>query len=615
LLLAAAFLTTFPAFAKAPSAHSHPLQVSREGEQWAEQTLHRLTLQQKVGQLFMVWVRAEFLNVDNPSYVELRDQIRKYHVGSLAMTVPWDPPFLNRSEPYEAAELLNRLQRASPLPLLVAADFERGVPMRLKGATVFPHAMAFGAAGRLDYAEAFGRITGEEARAIGVHWNFFPDADVNSNPANPVINTRSFGEDPEQVGDLVAAYIRGAHSAGMMTTAKHFPGHGDTSTDSHLGVAQVSGNSDRLNSIEIPPFRKAIEAGVDAVMVAHVTVPALEPDPSRVATTSSLIVGDLLKKQLGFNGIVVTDALDMEGLTRLYAAQPGRAAVDAFKAGNDLLIIPLDLDAAYKAMLAAANTGEISRARIDASVLKILRAKAAIGLYRSRTVDLSALPHVVGKPENLALGQQVADGAVTLVRDNGKVLPLKSSGTNPTPSPYQALEPVIGGNLVIVFSDDVRTDSGRGFERQMKARAPQTNVIYVDSRIASPMSAQVLDAVAQAQTVIAAIYAVPVPGKPIAVGESAPVAISDAGNKLLEQVLDRAAAKTIVVAMGNPYLAQDFPGIQNYLCAFSNSTVSEISAVKALFGEISISGHLPVNIPNIAPRGAGIQRRASVAKE
>ena len=260
-----------PGLAKEKYQHPGPIYLDHGGEKWAQRTLKKLSLEEKVGQLFMVWVRAEFLNVNSPEYLQLRDTMSKYHVGSFAMTVPWEPPFLYRSEPYEAAELLNRLQQDSRLPLLFAADFERGVTMRLRGATPFPHAMAFGAAGKEDYAKAFGRITAEESRAVGVHWNFFPDADVNSNPANPIINTRSFGEDPEQVGDLVAAYIRGARAGGMMTTAKHFPGHGDTATDSHLSVAQVTGDRKRLNSVELPPFRKAIAAGVDSVMVAHVT--------------------------------------------------------------------------------------------------------------------------------------------------------------------------------------------------------------------------------------------------------------------------------------------------------------------------------------------------------
>ena len=294
--------SALPGLAKEKYQHAGPIHLDRDGEKWAEKTLRKLSLEEKVGQLFMVWVRAEFLNVNSPEYLQLRDSMSKYHVGSFAMTVRWEPPFLYRSEPYEAAELLNRLQQDSKLPLLFAADFERGVTMRLQGATPFPHAMAFGAAGKADYAEAFGRITAQESRAVGVHWNFFPDADVNSNPANPIINTRSFGEDPQQVGDLVAAYIRGARANGMMTTAKHFPGHGDTATDSHLSVAQVTGDRARLDSVELAPFRKAIAAGVDSVMVAHVTVPALEPDPNRVATTSPAIVTDLLKQRARLSG-------------------------------------------------------------------------------------------------------------------------------------------------------------------------------------------------------------------------------------------------------------------------------------------------------------------------
>jgi len=607
-------LMTCSAFGKEKYQQPGPIHLDREGEKWAEKTLQKLSLEEKVGQLFMIWVRAEFLNVNSPEYLELRDTMRKYHVGSFAMTVRWDPPFLYRNQPYEAAELLNRLQQDSKLPLLVAADFERGVTMRLHGATGFPHAMAFGATGRIDYAEAFGRITAQEARAIGVHWNFFPDADVNSNPANPIINTRSFGEDPQQVGDLVVAYIRGARANGMLTTVKHFPGHGDTATDSHLSVAQVTGDRARLNNVELPPFRKAIEAGVDSVMVAHVTIPALEPDPNRVATTSPAIVTDLLKKQLGFKGIVVTDALDMAGLTRLYSANIGRASVDAFKAGNDLLLIPADLDASYKAVLEAARSGEIPQAQLDASVLKLLKAKASLGLEKARLVNLDALSAAVGKPENLALGQQISDDSVTFVRDNGKLLPFKHSGTVQSGLPYQKVEEVRNGTVVVVLSEDVRTEAGRALEHQVKARVPDANVIYVDPRIAGAMSDDVLKAVDQAQGVIAAVYVVPTAGKAMqgANGLTNSVALNDSSGTLLQKILEHGAEKTAVLAMGNPYLAQDFPAVQNYLCTFSNATVSEISAVKALFGEIAIRGHLPVSIPNVAQRGAGIERQPQV---
>src|SRR5579864_214458 len=526
------------------------------------------------------------------------------------MTVHVDGPYLLRSEPYEAAELLNRLQRDSKLPLLFAADFERGVSMRLLGATIFPHAMAFGAVGNNEDAEKFGRVSAEEARAIGIHWNFFPDADVNSNPANPIINTRSFGEDPKQVGDLVAAYIKGAHEAGMMVTVKHFPGHGDTATDSHLGVASVNGDRARLDAVELPPFRQAIAAGVDSVMVAHVTVPALDSDPNHVATISTAVVSDLLEKQLGFKGLIVTDALDMAGLTHLFANNIERAAVEAFKAGNDLLIIPADLGASYDSMVKAVRSGEIPQQRLDRSVLKILKLKGSLGLNKTRTVDLGALPTLIGKPENIAFGQQVADSAITLVRDNGKVLPLKSKGTAKAGLPYMSREETHNESVVVLFSDDMRTESGRAFGREFRSRIPDARVIYVDPRTAAGMSDEVLKAVDEAQTVVAAVYVIPTAGK---IGNS--VAMADATGTLLQQMLDHAAEKTAVVAMGNPYLAGDFPKIENYMCTFSNATVSEMSAIKALFGEIPIRGHLPVSIPNIAQRGAGIERPAQVAQE
>jgi beta-N-acetylhexosaminidase len=601
LLLVLALI--LPAFAK---KHPPPASVSAmRGDKWAEKTLRGLSVEEKIGQVFMIWCRASFLNVENPEYLQWLEAMQKYHVGSFAMSVHVDGPFLLRTEPFEAAELLNRLQKESKLPLLIAADFERGVSMRLMGTTNFPHAMAFGADGRLEDAETFGRITAQESRAIGVHWNFFPDADVNSNPANPIINTRSFGEDPKQVGDLAVAYMKGAREAGMLTTVKHFPGHGDTATDSHLGVASVNGDRAHLDAIELPPFRQAIAAGVDSVMVAHVTVPALDSDPNHVASISPAVVSDLLEKQLGFKGLIVTDALDMAGLTHLFANNIGRAAVEAFKAGNDLLIIPPDLGASYDAMLKALRAGEISQERLNHSVLKILKIKGSLGLNKSRTVDLNGISVAVGKPENIAFGQQVAEAAITVVRDNGKVLPLKSKGTIQGGLPYMTKEETHNQVVAVLFSEDMRTESGRAFGREFRARIPDARVIYVDPRIAAGMSDDVLKAVDEAQTVVAAVYGIPTAGK---VGNS--VGMADASGTLLQQLLDHGAEKTAVVAMGNPYLASDFPKIENYMCTFSNATVSEVSAIKALFGEIPIRGHLPVTIPNVAQRGAGLERPA-----
>ena len=606
------FLLILPAFSKT-KYQPLPVRLDRDGEKWADKTLKKLSLEEKVGQVFMIWTRAQFLNVNSPEYAQLRDNMNKYHIGSFAMSVPYDAPFLYKTEPYEAAELLNNLQHDSKLPLLIAADFELGLSNRINGTTAFPNAMAIGATGRLDYAEKFGRITAEEARAIGVHWNFSPVADVNSNPDNPIINTRSFGSDPQRVGDLVSAYIRGAHSDGMLVTAKHFPGHGDTATDSHLGLAKVSGDRARLESVELPPFRKAIQAGVDSIMVAHVTAPALDSAPNSVSSVSPAIITGLLRHDLQFSGVVITDALDMAGLTRLYTAGIGREAVDAFKAGNDMLLIPPDLDAADRAMIAAVQSGEIPESRLDESVLKILKLKASLGLHKARPIDPAALDRTIGRPENITAGQQMADDAITLVRQKGPVLPLKKTGTIASGLPYQGMAEVHNRLVVIIFSDDVRLDAGRVLERQIKVRVPDANVVYTDPGLAGVLAERVLAVTRAADKVVVAVYTSPIAGKMVSSSGKVQNSVSLTGDsaKLFNAVIGSASAKTVVVAMGNPYLAKDFPEVQNYICTFSVAAVSEVSAIKALFGEIEIHGHLPVEIPGVAARGAGITRVAA----
>ncbi|HEY5162854.1 MAG TPA: glycoside hydrolase family 3 N-terminal domain-containing protein [Terriglobales bacterium] len=611
-LLAACLVPFAAAKDKEKFQASDPVRLDREGDKWAQKTLKKMSLEQKIGQLIMIWCRAEFLNVKDPEYIRMRDTMQKYHIGGFGMTVRVDGPFLLRNQPYEAAMLLNQLQRESELPLMFAADFERGLSMRLHGTTVFPHAMAFGADGSLADAEAFGRINAKEARAIGVQWNWFPDADVNSNPANPIINTRSFGEDPKQVGALVSAYIKGAHEGGMLTTAKHYPGHGDTATDSHLGLAAVEGDINRLDSIELPPFQDAINAGVDAIMVAHVTVKALEPDPKRVATTSSAVVTDLLKKKMGFQGLVVTDALDMNGLMRIYAGTgnpSGAAAVAALKAGNDMILIPGDIGGTYNGMLNAVKSGEIPLSQIDESVLKVLRAKASVGLNRARLVDVDNMKEVIATPEDIATGQRIAEAAVTLVRDNGDLLPLKRQprGTPEAANPYLRVDQSRNRTVAVIFSDDVRSENGRVFERELRQRVPEARIFFVDPRIAGGMTEQIMQAVGEAQAVIVPVYAIPSAGRVIA--------LQDATTNLMQRILQAAPGRTVVIALGNPYIARDFPAVQNYLCTFSNATVSELAAVKALFGEIAIRGKLPVTIPQVAQRGTGIERGAQTAQQ
>lgn len=614
-LLAVFMLLGSAAEPRDQSKHALARHVDRVDRAWAEKTLKSLSLEEKVGQLFMIRMRVELLNGRSPSYFELRNNIRKYHIGALAMSAPPQGRARDIRRRYEVITVLNQLQEESKLPLLVAGDFERGVlPAHLFGTTVFPHAMAFGAAGNLAYAEEFGRITAQESRALGVHWNLFPVADVNSNPANPIIGTRAFGANPEQVGNLVAAYIRGARANGMLTTAKHFPGHGNTATDSHVGVPVVNDDLDHLHAVDLPPFQKAIAAGVDAVMTAHVRVLALDPDPGRVATTSPAIMTGLLKNQLGFKGIVVTDALDMAGLVGLYAKNPGRVAVDAFKAGSDVLTEPYNLDACYRAMLDAVRSGEIGQDRLDASVLKILQAKASLGLEKNRLVDVAAIPRLVGSPESIAAGQRISDASITLVRDNGKVLPLRD-GRSDTKLRVVSQANAKPGLLVIILCDNRRAEDGRVLERQIRKRAPDARVVYVDPRVAAARSDEVLNAADRAQQVVVAVYVVPSAARTrtVARGQKNSASLPDSTARLLSKILAHAAGKTAVLAMGTPYLTEDFPTIQNYICTFSNATVSEVSATKALFGEIPIQGHLPVNLSNASVPDARTGHPAQVA--
>jgi beta-N-acetylhexosaminidase len=624
IVLAVALVGLVGSWVLSPEKHRDPAahRLSPEEQGWAQKTLGTLSLEEKVGQLFMIRMRVGVSGVRNPEYDRLSDSIRKYHIGALAMSAPPGARLLPSDHRYQTVVRLNQLQAESKLPLLVAGDFEQGVlPAQLFGTTVFPHAMAFGAAGKVAYAEEFGRITAQESRAIGVHWNLFPVADVNSNPANPIIGTRAFGANPEQVGELVAAYIRGARSNGMLTTAKHFPGHGNTGTDSHLAVARVDEDLDIVRSVDLPPFRKAIEAGVDAVMTAHIRVPALDPDPNLVATTSPAIVTGLLKNELGFKGIVVTDGLDMAGLTHLYAGNVGRAAVDAFKAGNDVLTMPADLDASYRAVLEAVRSGEISQQRLDASVLKILQAKAYLGLQKNRLVDIAAIPKLVGSPANVAAGQRISDASITLVRDNGKVLPLRqrASVTGASVQNVAFVHPRgkqdRHGVLVIVVCDNSRAQDGRVLEREITARTPEANVVYVDPRSAPRKTAGVLRAVDQARAVVVAVYIVPSAARSRKLGRSGkhPASLPDSTSTLFEKILDRASEKTEVLAMGNPYLTDDFPAIQNYICTFSNVTVSETSAVRALFGEIPMSGQMPVNLAGVSILASKNAQPAQVA--
>ena len=497
---------------------------------------------------------------------------------------------LQKAGPYAVGAFLNRMQRLARTPLMVGGDFERGASMRVDGATVFPHAMAFGATGDPSFARYEGEITAREARAMGVHWVYYPVADVNNNPDNPIINIRSFGENPQAVAGHVKAFIEGTHADKknyVLSTAKHFPGHGDTAVDTHLNLATITGEMDRLNHVELVPFRAAIEAGVDSIMTAHIAVPALAPS-HLPATLSRAILTDLLKKEMGFKGIVVTDALEMGGIAKEFGT--GDAAVRALEAGADTLLMPADPDAVVKAVVAAVQSGRLTRRRIQESVVKMLSAKERLGLDKKRFVDLEAIGDVVDSPEANEKAQQIADRAVTLVRNGGSMIPLAA--------PERA--------CYVVMPESPFSNAGQAFAAEVRRRVPKASVTVWDPTFSrAALDESILKLAACESYAVASFTSVAAyRGTVGMLGGELPHAL---------EVLIASGKPVALIALGNPYVLRNFAGVSAYLATFSNVPPCEVAAVRALFGEIDISGHLPVSIPGQAKYGDGIQVRATRA--
>jgi len=511
-----------------------------------------------------------------------------------------------RSSPLDVARTTNRLQSDSDLPLLVDADIERGLASRLTDVPSFPWAMAFGAINDPDEVKHFAAVTAREARAVGIEWALAPVADVNSNPANPIINDRSFGEDPRRVSALVSSYILGARENGLLVTAKHFPGQGDSSIDSHRGVPSVDGDLEHLEKFEFLPFEGAIHAGVDSIMLAHARVPAVDPDPDRIATISSKTVTGILRGMLGFKGVILTDAMEMKGITSLYDPKRGSptalASVDAVKAGCDVIMIPTDIDGAFHGIISAVQNGEIPESQINESVRRILAMKVSIGLDKSRLVNVAQAAELTGKAEDLAFAQKVADDAVTLVRNSGRMLPIRNNETaNPTSDGHRRL-------VAILLAEALESTNGREFEKALASRRPDAHIFYLDNRTASMRGLEVLDAVSKADEVVVVGYLIHHGAREF-VANGAPTTVfglMGSSGHLLHEILSMASQKTIFVAMGSPYIIEGFPEIQNYICTYAMAATSEISAVKALFGELENEAKLPVTLPGVAPRGSSL---------
>jgi beta-N-acetylhexosaminidase len=578
-----------------------PRSLDRDAERWVQSTLKKMSVEEKVGQMIVSSFQSNFMSTDSEDFETLVKAVHEQKVGGFHVfggTEAVPPVLLNPTygavtlgQPMAAASILNRLQAISSLPLLNTADFEAGVGFRIYGATAFPRLMAFGAARDERLAEEAGRVTGEEARAIGVHVNFAPVVDVNNNARNPVINTRSYGEDPQVVGRLASAYIRGLQSTGVSATLKHFPGHGDTDVDSHLGLPMIKHPRARLDEMELVPFRAGIASGADAVMTAHIEMPELDPTPKTPTTLSGPIIQGLLRKDLDFKGLVYTDSMGMAGVAAMYG--PGEAAVRAVKAGNDVILHSPDDAAAFTAVVEAVKARDIPEAQINTSVERILRAKARAGLHRNRTVNLDSIAAIVGTRKNQAVADQVAERSITLVKDVRNQVPLAA------PRDAQILY-----LSVLDFPSNWRIAApSRTFIPELRKRWKNVTSIELSDRT-SPSELELVRAMASRyDAVVASVF----------------VRAGSASGRMdlappLQRLLNEFAKNQrpfVTVFFGNPYVAMYMPDLPAVMLTYDFYDRAEAAAVKALAGETPIGGRLPIELPGYAKVGAGLDRPAT----
>ena len=592
------------------AAPRDPFTLDRAAERWVGETLKKLTTDEKVGQLIVASFESSFLSTDSDTFEMLTRLVREYHVGGfhvfgasvVAPAVLLNPGYgtVILGQPFSAAFLLNRLQALSAVPLLNTADFETGVGFRIAGATQFPRQMAMGAIApgadghdvRLVREEA--RITGIESRALGVHVNFAPVADVNNNARNPVINTRSYGEDPARVAQLVGAYVAGAREGGMIATIKHFPGHGDTDVDSHLGLPVITFDRARLQSVELVPFQKGIERGAAAVMAAHIELPALDPAPSTPATFSRAILQDLLRQDMGFGGVVYTDSMSMDAVARMF--RPDEAAVRAFAAGADQILHSPDPIAAFTGIKAAVASGRVTAAQLDASVARVLRAKASIGLHLRRAIDLDAVPVQVGGRAHQAIAQEAFARAITLARDDRGQVPL--TVPRDTPLLYLSILDYPTGWQIAAPS--------RTFIPELKRRWPNVTSIELSDHTPKSELDLVRALVSRYGAVVASVF----------VRASSGSGRLDLGPDLVRLLKDLARAtertKTPFVTcfFGNPYTASFVPELPATLLTYDFYDQPERAAVRALAGEAAIGGRLPITLSPDLRVGHGLDRPA-----
>jgi len=572
---------------------------------WANKELSKMSLEQKIGQLISVGINATFLNQDSEAYLTLKRHVEENQVGGI---------ILFRGPVYESVILVNRMQQLAHYPLLISADLEAGTGMRFDDTVNFPWNMAVAATGNPDYARRQGEITGREARALGVQHVFAPVVDVNNNAANPVINVRSYGEDPADVARFATAFTEGLQHAGVIATAKHFPGHGDTDIDSHRGLPEIKVTRERLNSVEFVPFQATINAGVGSIMVGHIALPQIDatvvkPLPKNVKgkpidtdeageiaeekatmpATMSPVIGGIIRNDLKFSGLIVTDALSMSGLT-IYFTQE-EAAVRALEAGADQLLKPADVDAAFRGVLQAVKSGRLTEQRVEQSARKLLAAKFDLGLESQRVVPVDSIDRIVSSRDVGTLANEIAEHAITVVRDEDKLLPL--ANLKPDAKIF---------NLAITNGDD-RALIANSFVSRLTRGGRKPETIVLDERSSEEDVQKAIEAAKSADLVIASLY-----GR-VRSGQKNSVGLPPPGAKALSAVI-QAKVPTLGISFGNPYLLQNFQGLRTYIVAYGDMPSLQQATARAVLGEIDVTGKLPISLPGLYPRGTGLQLKA-----
>ena len=571
---AALLVLSISSCARGPAPGTTPRLAAPDGG-WVARTLKKMTVEEKIGQMVACRFAGSFRNADSAYLRELEDLVVKSGIGGL---------ILFGGEVYETAELTNAFQKLAKVPLLLASDFERGTGNQVTGATLFPPLMSLGAAGSEELAYGMGRVTALEGRAMGIHMTYAPVVDVNINPDNPIINTRAAGADPGLVSRIANAFIRGAQDNGMIATAKHFPGHGDTSQDSHSLLPTIEAGLERLEKVELVPFKAAVGAGVRAVMTAHLAVPALDPTPGLPATLSAPIVTGVLREKLGFRGLIVTDALEMGGVTNSYSTE--EASLLAVLAGVDQLLLPPEPAKVIAYLAGAVKDGRISLQRIDESVRRILEAKAALGLHRNRFVRIDELDRKIASRAFLEQAYGAFESSTTLVKNERGALPLAAAG---------------GKAAVFSLSSDLGDYfAGRAFVTAMRKRFPDAAAFYADGDTGREDLDDAFAKAAGAETVVFALFSKVSAGK----------GSVDLEPKHVDLIKKFAALENgppvVVVSFGSPYFLRHFPEADAYICLYRNTPETQDIAARALTGEMDIGGKLPVSIPDLYPVGHGI---------